>query len=89
MTVDLTFDISIELKFLVTHQFPLSLRDAISAQKKEIHASLTPVPGDPYLLQGERSFGLDGRKFRVFFVSDRRQPSAELQPLHVTRIEKL
>lgn len=90
MTVELTFDLVIDLKFLVTGQFPLSLKRLIGEQKNEIHASLSPDPDSPRRLVGSRIFMPDGDgTFFVFFVSDLRHPSAELQPLRVTHIEKL
>lgn len=90
MTVELTFDFVLDLKFLVTHQFPLSLKQAIGEHKNEIHASLTPDPNSPHRFVGMRTFEIDDQgTFRVFFVSDFRQPSSELQPLRVTHIERL
>ena len=90
MTVELTFDLALELKFLVTHQLPLSLKQAIGERKNEIHASLTHDLRSPYRLAGSWTFELDnGDTFGVFFVSDLRQRSSELQPLRVTYIEKL
>jgi len=90
VTVELTFDLVLDLKFLVTGQLPLSLKRVIGEQKNEVHASLSRDPDSPHRLVGFRTFILDGGdKFRVFFVSDDRHPSSELQPLRVTHIEKL
>jgi hypothetical protein len=90
VTVELTFDFVLDMKFLVTHQLPLLLKQVIGEQKNEIHASLSRDQSSPYRLVGLRTFKLnDGDKFLVFFVSDLRQPSSELQPLRVTHIERL
>ena len=90
MIVELTFDLPLDLRFLVTHQLPISLKELIGEQKNEIYASLSLDPNVRYRLTGSRTFTLsDGKRFLVFFVSDRRRPSAEYQPLRVTRIEKL
>jgi hypothetical protein len=88
--VELTFDLALDLKFLVTQQFPISLKQMIGEQKNEIYGSLSRDLSSPYRLVGEKVFELsDGKRFLVFFVSDLRQPSAEYQPLRVTHIEKL
>lgn len=90
VAVELTFDLNLDLKFLVTHQLPLELKEAIGEQKNEIHASLSRNLGTRYRLEGSRIFKLSsGDRFRAFFVSDVRRPSSELQPLRVFRIEKL
>ncbi len=89
MTVELTFDLLVDLKFLL-NQFPLELKELIGACKYAIHASLSPDPGSAYRLVGSKVFGIqNGDTFMVNFVSDLRRPSAELQPLRVTYIEKL
>lgn len=88
--MELTFDLKLDLKFLVTHQFPMLLKQVIGEQKNEIHASLSRDLSSPHRLVGSRTFKhIDGDTFLVFFVSDLRQPSSELQPLRVTHIEKL
>ena len=90
MTVELTFDFVLELKFLVTHQLPLLLKEGIGEHKNEIYASLSRDPGSPYRRVGSSTFKLNnGATFRVFFVSDLRHPSSDLQPLRVTHIERL
>jgi hypothetical protein len=90
VTVELSFDLALDLKFLVTYQLPIALKQLIGEQKNEIHASLSRDPHYQYRLTGQRTFTLgDGIRFRVSFVSDTRQPSAELQPLRVTHIERL
>jgi hypothetical protein len=90
VTVELTFDLVLDLKFLVTGQLPLSLKRVIGEQKNQIHASLSPDPDFPRRLVGSRIFKLNGGDtFLVYFVSDLRHPSSELQPLRVTHIEKL
>jgi hypothetical protein len=90
VTVELTFDWKLDAKFLVTHQLPLSLKEEIGEHKNEIYASLSRNLRSPDRLEGSAKFNLNnGHSFRVFFVSDLRQPSSEIQPLRVTHIEKL
>lgn len=89
MTVVLTFDMILDLKFLVTQQLPTSLKRAIGDRKNDIYASLTRAPGAQHRLVGSRTFDVDGATYLVFFVSDNRQPSSEHQPLRVTHIEKV
>jgi hypothetical protein len=90
VTVELTFDLALELKFLVTHQLPLELKQVIGEQKNEVYSSLSNDKGAPRRLVGSRTFKLkDGNTFIVFFASDRRKPSSENQPLRVTHIEKV
>jgi len=90
VTVEVTFDMAVDLKFLLTGQLPMELKRIIGEQKNAIHASLSPDPRSPQRLVGTGLFELtNGDTFRVDFVSDRRHPTAELQPLRVTHIEKL
>ena len=90
MTTELTFDLMVDLKFLVTGQLPLELKHAIGERKNDIHASLSRDPRSQKRLIGTWNFKLkDGDEYQVDFVSDVRHPTSELQPLRVTHIEKL
>jgi hypothetical protein len=90
MTVELTFDEVINLKFLLTRQLPLELMRVIGQNKNEIHASLSRDRNHRNRLAGSGTFELNnGDKFQVDFVSDLRQPSSHPQPLHVTGVRKL
>jgi hypothetical protein len=90
VTVELSFSDWLLLQLIFSHRFPPALIDAIGEQKNHIHASLSPDPKNRYGLVGSAVFKLNnGDRFQVSFVSDRRQPSAEIQPLRVTFIKKL
>jgi hypothetical protein len=63
-----TFDLPLDLKFLVTYQLPMSLKELIGEQKNEIYSSLSLDPKVRYRLTGSRTFTLsDGKRFLVFF----------------------
>lgn len=90
MTVELSFSDWLLLQLMFSHRFPPALIDAIGEKKNDVHASLSPDPKNRYRLRGAAIFKLNnGDRFEVSFVSDRRQPSAEIQPLRVTFIKKL
>ena len=91
MLIDLSYDLVVELQFLVTGRYPTALMDKISAVKTEIYQK--NLIGDlrrPDLLSGSREFEVEGRKFTVLFASDTRQndDAADIRPLRVMDVRE-
>lgn len=88
MTVELSFDLMLNLHFYFTGRFPVELIDEIGQHKYEVYASLSEDLARPDILVGSRQFVASGRKFDVSFASDQRQVdfSSDLHPLRVTDI---
>ena len=88
MTVVLTFDFVLDVKFL-RGRLPMALKSEIGRRKNEIHASLAPDLATPFRLVGSKKIKVESSTFLAYFVSDNRQPLAEEQPLRVTHIEEV
>ena len=91
MLIDLSYDLVLELQFLVTGRYPTELMDQISAIKREIYQkNLIEDLRRPDLLSGSREFEVQGRKFTVLFASDTRQndDGADIRPLRVMDVRE-
>ena len=88
MHIELSFDLILDLHFLVTGRFPISLKDAIGEHKKEIYSSLTQDPDRPDMLSTMREIDASGRRFYVVFASDKQQvdSDSDVRPLRVIDI---
>lgn len=91
MTVELTYDLVLELRFLFTGQYPIALMEQIGKQKNEIYSNLSPDIRRPDMLSGSREFSVAGRKFLVLFASDQRQVDrvSDKRPLRVIDVHEL
>ncbi|HUK49220.1 MAG TPA: hypothetical protein VLW06_16575 [Terriglobales bacterium] len=88
MHVELSFDLVLDLHFLVTGRFPIALRDEIAKHKQEIYDGLTQDPDRPDMLSVAREIDAAGRRFYVLFSSDKHQvdPDSDARPLRVIDI---
>lgn len=73
MHIELSFDTVLDLHFLFTGRFPMSLKDEIGRQKNKIYSTLTQDPERADMLSAEREIDAGGRRFLVLFASDKRQ----------------
>ena len=91
MTVELTYDLALELRFLFTGQYPIALMEQIGQQKNDIYSNLSADLRRPDMLSGSREFSVAGRKFLVLFASDQRQVDrvSDKRPLRVIDISEL
>lgn len=89
MYIELSYDLAVDLEFLVLGRYPIELRDQIAGKKLAIYAGLGDDLGRPYIKVGVEEFEVEGRKFTVTFSSDTRiRLRAGIKPLHVMTIEE-
>ena len=90
MLIDLTYDLVVELHFLVTGRYPTALMNEITKNKLRIYENLAQDLRRPDLLSGSEDFEVEGRKFTVLFASDTRQDNhaADIRPLRVLHIDE-
>ncbi len=83
MSVELTFDTMLNLRFFFFCTLPIALIEEIGNHKNEIYASLSESLERPDMLTGAREFIVRGRRFQVYFASDRHQIdfSSDVRPL--------
>ncbi len=89
MLIDLTYDLALELAFLVFGRYPIDLMNQIAAKKLDIYNKLGDDLGRPYIKVGVEEFETEGRKFTVTFMSDTRiQLPPNIKPLRAMTIEE-
>lgn len=89
MLIELTYDLALELAFLVFGRYPIDLMNQIAAKKLAIYNKLGDDLGRPYIKVGVEEFVSQGRKFTVTFSSDTRiQLPPNIKPLRVMTMEE-
>jgi len=89
LLIKLTYDVALELAFMVFGRYPIDLMNQIAGKKLNIYKSLSDDLGRPYIKVGVEEFQSEGRKFTVTFSSDTSiQLPANIKPLHVMTIEE-
>ncbi len=94
MLIELTYDLALELAFLVFGRYPIDLMNQIAAKKLAIYNKLGDEQlgddlGRPYIKVGVEEFVSQGRKFTVTFSSDTRiQLPPNIKPLRVMTMEE-
>ncbi len=89
MLIDLSYDLALDVAFLVLGRYPIDLMNRIAGKKLEIYKNLSDDLGRPYIKVGVEEFESEGRKFTVTFSSDARiHLQSNVKPLRVMTIEE-
>lgn len=89
LLIELTYDLALELEFLVFGRYPIDLMHQIAAKKLSIYQKLGDDLGRPYMKVGVEELQSEGRTFTVTFSSDTRiQHPDNIRPLRVMTIEE-
>jgi hypothetical protein len=89
LLVELTYDLALELEFLVFGRYPIDLMNQIASTKLSIYQNLGDDLGRPYMKVGVQEFQAEGQKFTVTFSSDTRARHPDnIRPLRVMTIEE-
>jgi hypothetical protein len=89
MLIDLSYDLALDLAFLVFGRYPIDLMHQIAAKKLDIYNKLSDDLGRPYIKVGVEKFKSEGRSFTVTFSSDTRiHLQTGIKPLRVMTIEE-
>lgn len=89
MLIKLSYDVALDLAFLVFARYPIDLMNQIASKKLDIYKILRDDLCRPYMKVGVEEFQAEGRKFTVTFSSDTRiHLPANIKPLRVMTIEE-
>jgi hypothetical protein len=89
VTVEIDFDLKVDLEIYVLGRWPVTLIDAISEKKTEVFNKLANNPLEPGMLIATHVFEVEGERFLVTFgASEQNRTNHYFRVMHVERLKK-